>query len=208
MSNKGSDRRRFFRVDDQLPLRIEPIDEDAATALVIEIDCAEDSRLSLASSFASISFEMESVLSRIRLQSPDLAVYLKAINQKLDSLATVLMMEEEAEDRLPITAVDLSSAGLAVDWPTPLDPGQAVRVELITRAAAARVLALGRVVSCQPIAPAAEEQEAQQPETASAYRIAVDFQYIRGRDEDFIMQEVMYRQGALLRAQRQNLSAE
>lgn len=193
MSQQAEDRRRFFRVPDELPLHLVPLDAAGVEHLLEEIAAEGETRFGLAASFAATTSQMEHVLNRIREQSADVALYLQSINQKLDAVARVMLLEEERVAHLETMEVDLSASGLGVTWPVTLEIGQAVRVELVTPAASARVLALGRVTRCEPAAA---------PGEGGGFRVAVDFERIRDHDEDLIMQEVMRRQAALLRERR------
>ncbi len=191
---EDNDRRRYFRITDQVPLTLEPLDAAGVERLMEEMESRAETRFGLAAKFSATTSQMDHVLNRIRDRDADVALYLHSINQKLDAVARVLLLEEQAIAGMEVVDVDLSASGLCVVWPTAMTPGQPVRVELITTAANARVLALGRVIRCRP----ARETGLERP----GYRLAIDFDHIGDHEEDLIMQEVMRRQAALLRERR------
>jgi len=191
---EDNDRRRYFRISDQVPLTLEALDAAGVERLMEEMESRAETRFGLAARFSATNNQMDHVLNRIRERDADVALYLQSINQKLDAVARVLLLEEQAIAGMQVVDVDLSASGLSVVWPTAMTPGQPVRVELITAAANARVLALGRVIRCRPAREAGPERP--------GYRLAIDFDHIGDHEEDLIMQEVMRRQAALLRQRR------
>jgi len=191
---EDKDRRRYFRISDQVPLTLEALDAAGVERLMEEMESRAETRFGLAARFSATNNQMDHVLNRIRERDADVALYLQSINQKLDAVARVLLLEEQAIAGMQVVDVDLSASGLSVVWPTAMTPGQPVRVELITAAANARVLALGRVIRCRPAREAGPERP--------GYRLAIDFDHIGDHEEDLIMQEVMRRQAALLRQRR------
>ncbi len=194
MIGEDNDRRRYFRISDQVPLTLEALDAAGVERLMEEMESRAETRFGLAARFSATNNQMDHVLNRIRERDADVALYLQSINQKLDAVARVLLLEEQAIAGMQVVDVDLSASGLSVVWPTAMTPGQPVRVELITAAANARVLALGRVIRCRPAREAGPERP--------GYRLAIDFDHIGDHEEDLIMQEVMRRQAALLRQRR------
>ncbi|MDZ7752717.1 MAG: PilZ domain-containing protein [Gammaproteobacteria bacterium] len=194
MTEANDDRRRYFRIRDEVPLTLEALDAAGVERLMAEMENRTETRFGLAAKFAATTSQMDHVLNRIRERDADVALYLQSLNQKLDAVARVLLLEEQAIAGMKVVDVDLSASGICVVWPTAMTPGQPVRVELITAAANARVLALGRVIRCRP----AHEAGLDHP----GYQLAIDFDLIGNHEEDLIMQEVMRRQAALLRERR------
>lgn len=194
MTEENDDRRRYFRIHDQVPLTLEILDAAGVQRLMEEMESRAETRFGLAAKFTTSTSQMEHVLNRIRERDADVALYLQSINQKLEAVARVLLLEEQAVAGMRVVDVDLSASGLCVVWPTAMMSGQPVRVELITTASNARVLALGRVIRCRPTREAGLD--------CPGYQLAIDFDHIDDHGEDLIMQEVMRRQAALLRERR------
>lgn len=194
MTEDNDDRRRYFRIHDEVPLTLEALDAAGIEALMEEMENRAETRFGLAARFSATTSQMDHVLNRIRERDADVALYLQSINQKLDAVARVMLLEEQAMAGMQVVDVDLSASGICVVWPTAMSPNQPVRVELITSASNARVLALGRVIRCRP----AREAGLDRP----GYQLAIDFEHIGDHEEDLIMQEVMRRQAAQLRERR------
>jgi len=194
VADAETDRRRYFRVGDELPLYLEAIDDEGVERLLAEMEQETENRMGLSARFAATTSQMDHVLNRIKEHDPDVALYLQSINQKLDVVAKVLLLEGEPVARMRTVNVELSASGLSVDHTAAMDVGQLVRVELLTTATSARILVLGRVIRCLP---------APQPNLiGNRFRLAIDFERIGEHDEDLIMQEVMRRQAAILRERR------
>ena len=70
------ERRRYFRVDDEVALTYRVLTEEQLTAALSRLRVGYPDKLSLASAFASTSGQMRLALDRVRKDSPDIASYL------------------------------------------------------------------------------------------------------------------------------------
>lgn len=188
MEERESDRRRFFRIEDQVALHCQPVAGEALERLVRELGEEPAGHTSLPASFAATSVQMEHVLHRIKERDADVASYLHTLNHKLDQLARALVLDREDGRTLETVDAEISASGVSFDSGGAFQEGELVRVTLLTLPGMALVVALGRVVRSRP--------------EDTRFDTAIDFEQMRDSDRDLVVQHVMHRQAALLRERR------
>ncbi|MDJ0861216.1 MAG: PilZ domain-containing protein [Gammaproteobacteria bacterium] len=189
-SDDAAERRRYFRVEDRIILQHRPLADDERGPLVEELRDHSQSRHLLASSFASTSQQMQGVLRKVQEREPDVALYLQALNEKIDLLARQLALETTELSKQPPRWVDISAAGLCFEAPDPIQIGQLVELKMLLAPSFDYVRAIGRVVRCA------------EADRGTLFRVAVDFDYLRDDDRELLVQHVLRKQTSVLREQR------
>ena len=133
---------------------------------------------------------VSSLKSHIRRDSPDLAMYLEAINQKIERVAQAVVADEERVLRQPIRPVNLSAGGLGFRSPEAIEPGNYLEMRLILLPSYAGILTYGKTIFCH-------HEPKSDPDCP--YRIGVDFWLIRDSDKEVLIQHVMGKQADRLR---------
>ncbi len=192
-SEDPAERRRYFRVEDHILMEYRLLAGSEREAVVTTLRDDHPSRHLIASSFANTSQQMQYVLHKIQEREPEIALYLQTLNEKLDSLARQLAMEAtEFRDRTP-RRVDISAAGLGFDAPEQMEADQLLEIQMLLSPSLDFVRAIGRVVRC---VAALEAQR------RPAFRIAVDFDFIRDDDRELLVQHVVRKESSRLRENR------
>ena len=188
-----TERRRYFRVADEVALRYRVLTAAVADQLREKQQTREPSRPALRSRFAVASQRMEFVLSKIEENDPDVARCLATINEKLDLLAGLLAVEDSDLAKEPTRPVDLSAVGVCFPDTNAVDPGSMVEIELFLTPSLLYLALLGKVVRCEPVSDLG---------VGFTHRIAVEFETPTEELHDLLIQHIMQKQVDRLR-QRQ-----
>ncbi len=190
----AADRRRYFRIEDHILLEYRLLESSQREEIIKTLRDDNPSRHLIASSFANTSQQMQYVLHTVQEREPEIALYLQTLNEKLDLLARQLAMETtEFKDRTP-RRVDISAAGLGFDAPDLMEADQLMDIRMLLFPSLDYVRALGRVVRCSG--------EAFEVQGWPAFRIAVDFDFVRDDDRELLVQHVIRKESSQLREER------
>lgn len=188
--NHHDERRRFFRIDDQVCLDYEIISEDEFNNAPDELAKLKQSGFALSADFATLNFEYNPILNSIRQTSSEIAQYFELINRKLDSLSQHLLEEEIPCPDSAMLTVNLSASGIAFDSDEKLEKGQALKIHLVLLPEKVGILVFGRVNDCR----SAENK----------YRVSVDFEHIRYDDQELMIKHNLNKQMQELRERSEN----
>ena len=190
--DKADDRRRYFRIDDHVALRVRQIDPADLEAAVSRMQLGLPDRIGLASSFSSSSHNMRHTLEKFRREQPDLASYMEELNEKLDLLIQLLAVHENDMPDQPTHHVQLSASGIAFDTRDAPPLGAILEMTLLLFPSFTCLRLFGTVVNEQPASGHAD----------SDTHVGVDFTHIRESDRELIIRHVVQRQSTLLREAR------
>lgn len=189
---ESEERRKYFRVDDELRLTLRRIEADELEQQVQQFNhtIANDF---LVSSLAAISAEMSAAMHRIEGQSPDVAAYLRALDRKVDVIAHSLASKDQSlSDLPPVQPVNLSAGGISMLVDEDYPAGAAVEIKMLLFPSFVGVMTYGTVVGCSLLP---EPDKA----TGHTHSIRVEFTHMREADRDALVKHVLYCQGAQLR---------
>jgi hypothetical protein len=187
------DRRRFYRIDDQVALTYQQLDERQLAAALDRLQVGHPDKLTLVSTFAATSAQMKRSLDRFRHDLPEVASYLEGLNEKLDLMVQLLAASDGGLSERPTHDVSLSAAGLSFRTDEPLEPRSILEIQLLMFPTYLCARAFGTVVRCE---------RAQDGSGAEGYFVAVDFSHIRELDRDMIIRHITQRQSSMLREAR------
>lgn len=188
-----ADRRRYFRVEDHILLEYRLLPDSEREEIIKALRDDNPSRHLIASSFANTSQQMQYVLHKVQEREPEIALYLQTLNEKLDLLARQLAMETtEFKDRTP-RRVDVSAAGLGFDAPEMIPADQLMDIKMMLFPSLDYIRAVGRVVRCG---------EAFDTPAGPAFKVAVDFDFVRDDDRELLIQHVIRTESSQLREER------
>ena len=194
----AAERRNYFRIDDtvRLSLRAVPPDELGSRLERLEHDLAGN--FTVMSSLSAITAQMTVGLRRIENRDPDLAAYLRAIDQKIEIIGRAFIAQEPELAAEKGVAVNLSAGGMCVGVGDCLERGANVEIRMLLFPSFTGLLIYGTVVDCSP----ADARDA-----GGAYRhlARIEFTQIREQDRELLIRHLLRRQSDQLREDRKEV---
>jgi len=186
------ERRRFFRIEDLVHLTFRVVDDKelAYKADLLEKGLVEQFMIN--SSLAAVTADMAATLRKIEVNDPDVAHYLKSLDQKIDMIGRVFMVDEVNAPDNKASAVNLSASGIAFHHEKQIEEGTNLEIKMMLMPSNAGILTYGKVIS----------NEAVEGVDGSDYQVRVDFTHLREEDRDLLIRHVIRKQGDMLRERR------
>lgn len=193
-STEFEERRRFFRIDDEISLFYKKIDEKQLSN-AHRISDNVLSICSLSSALATVAEESASLHRRIEKIVPEVADYLKILDAKIDLLAQAVTMQglkfEEHETR----NINLSASGIAFNCDETVQEGDYLEIKLLLASCMTAIVAFGRVVRCQ---------QNHSSDSQYANFVGVDFINIKDDDREMLIKYVVKKQMQQIRDKNQS----
>ena len=190
----ADDRRNFFRVDDTIRLSLARVPEDEFEERVERLDHDRAGNFTVMSSLAAITAQMTIGLRRIENRDPDLAAYLRAIDQKIEVIGRAFIAEESEEIAKHAVPVNLSAGGMCVGSHEAFAPGSHVEIRMLLFPSFTGLMIYGTVIDSA--APKVDDgQEVQHFEQL----VRVEFTHIREQDRELLIRHLLRRQSDQLR---------
>ncbi len=190
----GHERRSFFRIEDYLNISFHPVTREVLQERVQRLEQGVDTHFTVVSSLAAISQQTATVLHKIRMESPDVATYLEALDRKIELLGRTLLSTESNLAEQHAYPVNLSASGMAFESHDAVESGTMLELKLLLYPSLAGILAYGEVISCEAVEHA---------ESGFSHCIRVNFSHIRESDRDLLIRHVIQRQTNQLRKARE-----
>jgi hypothetical protein len=186
------ERREFFRIDDSIQVSYRVIDPQELPTSLDNQRMLND-RFTVMTRLQTISQHLSAPLHRIEQRDPDVADYLRALDEKINLLGQSFLSEEREILGQPSLSVNLSAGGLAMDVAQPLTLGDLVEIKLLLLPSYTGVIAYGEVVGVE----SSTEGNSDYP-----HHVRINFTLIRASDQDALIRHIMRRQGEMLRERR------
>ena len=188
-----SERRRFFRIDDEVGLEYDLISEDEYKNAPQELEQIKQSAFSLSAEFATLNNEYNPTLNGIRNTHPEIAQYLELLNNKIDAISTHFL-EEEIDDLEENTCmVNLSASGIAFKCEQDFADNQPLKLRVILLPEKVGVFIYGRV-----------QEKLRSAEQKKQGIVCVDFEHIRYDDQELMIKHNLNKQMQLLRQRNED----
>jgi hypothetical protein len=192
MDRSQDERREFFRIDDSIRVSYRVIVQHELPESIDE-KLQGSEKFTVMTRLQAISQHLSAPLHRIEQKDPDVADYLKALDEKINLLGQSFLVEENELLERPSRSVNLSAGGIAMDITEKLVLGDLVEIKLLLLPTYTGVVAYGEVVGIDE----AEGAEADYP-----YHTRINFTLIRNSDQDALIRHITRRQGDMLRQRR------
>jgi hypothetical protein len=186
----SSDRREFFRVEDRALLRYCIVSADAAATTPAESHFDDSDLFWLMRELRNIDRENHNVLRTIAEQSRDLGQYLRAINHKIELIASALLAHNPDHENIAAQEISLSEGGFSFLVEPRLDIGSTLALELTLLPAQIGICCYGEVIANRDEPP---------------QRSVVQFVHLRDADRQLIARHIFQVQIA---ARRQASTSE
>jgi hypothetical protein len=181
---RAEERRRFFRIDDEVNLMYKLIDEKAA----VEPSYISDHILnncSLSAAIDMVSQESALLLNRLERSQPEVADYLRLLDNKIDLLVQALMMQGGEFTQKNTRNANLSATGLAFESEEKLETGAYIEIRMMLVSCMAVIVTYGKVVYCK----LNKASDGQFP-----YVVGVDYINMKDQDRELLIKHVVKRQ--------------
>ncbi|MDJ0807446.1 MAG: PilZ domain-containing protein [Gammaproteobacteria bacterium] len=187
------DRREFFRIDDTIRVSYRQLGADALAKRIEALEQGTEGSFTIMTRMQAISQHLSASLHRIEQRDPDIADYLKALDEKIDLLGQNFLANESDLVGQPTKAVNLSAGGIALDSAESLEVGTLLEIKLLLLPSYTGILAFGELVGVMP----STENE------GYPHRLRINFVHIRENDRDALIRHILRRQGEMLRLERE-----
>lgn len=188
------ERRRFFRIDDEVNLFYKKIDAN----MINESSYISDSILSncsLSSALQMASQESSLLMYRLEKNYPDIADYLKLLDTKIDLLAQAITMQGGDFKENNTRNANISATGIAFDSEEELQEGEHLEIKMLLVNCMAVIVAYGVVVYCR------NHQDTNKP---YPYLVGVDYVNMKEQDRELLIKHVVKRQLQQIRGQKES----
>jgi len=196
-AQQGTDeRRRYFRIDDCVRLTYRQVTPEEMAEGIRQLEEGQVDQLTLMSSLTALNGQMAIHMRRIQNRDPDIALYLKSLDQKIELLAQALVAQDTSLLTQSGVPVNLSAGGMGLDVAEPVATGSMLELKMLLLPSFTGLVTYAEVVRCEEL-PSADQA------TEYGYRLHLEFRHLRERDQDLLIRHILRRQGEQLRAERQ-----
>lgn len=190
---KIEERRGFFRIDDEINLFYKKIDEK----LVTEPHHLSENILSscsLSTALTIVSQDSAAILHRLDKSQPDVAEYLRLIDNKIDLIAQAIMMQGFQCKENDTRNVNISATGMAFNCEEALTEGDYLEIKMMLVSSMAVIVTYARVVY---------RKNSQSGDRHFPYFIGVDFIDMKDEDRELLIKYVVKKQLQQIRDKKQ-----
>ena len=185
--NEKNERRGFFRIDDEVHLEYEVINDDEYNNATQTLNEVHESKFALSANFATLNHDNNYLLNNIRRNSPEISQYLDLLNQKIDALSQHLLEDSVAPTEDNLVTVNISASGIAFNTTESLAKNQAMKLRIILLPEKIGIQTYGRIIDCKP------DTENQ------GFIASLDFEHIRNDDTELMIKHNLNKQMIELR---------
>ncbi len=192
----AADRRSFFRIDDTVRLSIRRVPPEELAARLDRLDHDLAGNFTVMSSLAAITSQMTMGLRRIENRDPDLAAYLRAIDQKIEVIGRAFIAQEPEMSAAQGVPVNLSAGGICAGVDEPYQPGEPIEIRMLLFPSFTGLMIYGTVVECRP-------RTDEEVGGGFSHLARIEFTHIREQDRELLIRHLLRRQSAQLRGQHE-----
>lgn len=183
--NNPSERRRYFRIKDEILLFYKQLDSDDIPADGSFKEKTVDS-FSLTAALSHLSEDTRVQLKLLDKNYPDVAGYLKILDRKINMIAQAVLLNDSTMEGQSSREVDLSASGLAFASEKAIKPESVLELKMILPPSLMVIITYGKVVHCRYNAESENEQ--------FPYSIGVDFLSLDENDRELLIRHIVKRQ--------------
>lgn len=187
--------RRFFRILDFIQLSVRELNDTEFQSLSIASKHAEIPSLD---ALADIDQQIQLLINKLKIKTPDVAALGNLLSKKIQLMVETseLGKSMRKNEDIPQRPVDMSACGIAFPSEHAFQSEQKLELEFILHSGKQRLKLLGRVIAC-------EDDSASLSKFAGApFTIRTEFLNVSDQVQEFLIQYLVKRQGALIKASR------
>ena len=201
MSDKAQDfdvkeDRRYFRIQDFIGISYRALTDAEYHSRKI---ASQYSEIPALDELSEIEQQLELLFDKVKIRTPEVAEMGQLLNQKLKILISnsgITKSLGNGED-IPEYLVDMSACGVALGVREALEPGQYFELHLVLQSGRQHLKLLAGLVNCEE---GYEEEDAEDSHFTHTARF--EFVNVSERIQEFLIQYVVKRQSAQLKAKR------
>lgn len=195
MNNNESNRRRFFRIVDALGVSYKVMTEAEVSGSEQGSDEASKQFVDTFSVMQNYNNVLNETLEKIQPRDPDTVIAIEQLNKKFDALLMMLELDSLITQRAchKVAEASISASGIAFPVDEQLEPDMFLALELLLRPSSKHVSAVGRVIACDKLSD------------DDVFYLRVEFIEMTDKDKEVLIQHIVQRQGALLRALKEDI---
>lgn len=191
----GAERRTYFRIDDHVRLSIRRVPAGELAARLDRLEHDLGGNFTVMSSLAAITSQMATGLRRIENRDPDLAAYLRAIDQKIEVIGRAFIAQEPDMAVEKAVPANLSAGGICAGVDELYEKGDSVEVRMLLFPSFTGLMIYGTVIECIATEEVAKASDVR-------YLARIEFTHIREQDRELLIRHLLRRQSVLLRDQQ------
>jgi len=180
VSNQA-ERRRYFRIDDQLSLQCRSIEDDEIESFEYKRD-----RFSIYNTFMRKNEQKLPLFKVVEKKQSDVAEYLRFMDEKINSLAKLFVSKEAMLPDVPTHNVNLSAQGMRFFSQEEYQKGGLIEMRVKLFPSKIFMMLYARVVSCIVCSDGLEQ--------ANQFLVSVDYEYIHEEDREAIIKHTHRKQ--------------
>ncbi|CAK0750497.1 PilZ domain-containing protein [Gammaproteobacteria bacterium] len=193
--NIDTERRNYYRIDDSALLAYQIIPAEQLDYILARFYEGKFGQFIFNGDFIENDNDavMADALASIRVAQPTVAIYLEALDRKINLLSNFFMMRNKEIVDYPIRRINLSGGGIAFDVEQEIPFGNTMELKMVLLPRYNGVLAYATVVHCH------KRENSNHHDYRLPWRVALNFSHIREIDRDIIIRHVLYQQATQLR---------
>ena len=192
--SESRDRRRFFRIDDEVNLAYKLIDKHVISDNNSQTSQDLLDNYSLESSLDILNQEGQLILMRIEKSYSEIAAYLKVLNSKVDLITKAIIEQDEELRRSTMRQANISASGLSFDNEIAISKGSYLEIKLLLTSCLSVVKLYGEVVYCKQNADESPDLP---------YQIGVNYFNFREEEREILIKHIVKRQMQQIRELKQ-----
>ena len=182
------ERRRFFRIDDSMGVCYRRLSEEEARAFARRL-AEPGGAIDYASHFDN---RIQTLLEACRVQNPVAAELLDLLNKKLNFAIQQMEIDAGMLQKIAyqMKQVNVSGCGMAFAVGESFKRGEMLQLDLLLHPGELHVIAMAEVVACES-------------QAEGEWFLRLNFVELNRHDQELLIQHVVKRQSAILKARRQ-----
>ena len=180
------ERRRYFRIEDNIGIRYEVLRDDQIADRQMAIDRGE---FEGSNKLQAAERQLQLLIDKLRVQNPEFAEAVNLLNTKFNTLKD--LTPEHRNQRPSVTRASISACGVSFDIDEVLRPGEKLYLDITLLPTDLHVHTIAEVIKCV------------ESSNRNEWTVSVDFVGLSEQNEELMVQHIVKRQGKLLAKQRQ-----
>lgn len=179
-------RREYYRIDDRIALSFKPLREGLQRMHEENFD-SKRRELGLVNHFAANQEQHRVEMKRIEQKTPEIAAYLKFLEEEIQVLATRLATAEAALPTVPTHDVNICAEGLRLELNEAIGAGEHYEMSMMLFPSHTTAFVVGEVLRCDKITEGDELQ-------VGRFETVIKFVQIHDEDKEAIVKHIHQKQ--------------